>query len=92
MYNRSRLKKNMKINAKVKTNKLIVSDPNILSGTPVVKGTRVPVDRILYLFVEGFTIEEIQQQYSQIDMDTMSALIKEISQLVAASKHDTKTT
>ncbi len=43
--------------------KYIISDPTILSGMPVIKGTRVPIVRILTLLKEGYTIEEIQEHF-----------------------------
>lgn len=46
--------------------KYIISDPTILSGMPVIKGTRVPIVRILTLLKEGYTIEEIQEQFDQL--------------------------
>jgi uncharacterized protein (DUF433 family) len=35
----------------------IHSDPNVLMGKPVVKGTRLAVDFILDLLAEGWTLE-----------------------------------
>lgn len=72
--------------------KYIISDPHILSGTPVIKGTRVPVERILYLFREGYTIEEIQDQYDHIDLKTLEKVLNEISHIVGKTRHDSKTT
>ncbi len=39
----------------------ISSDPAILSGMPVITGTRVPIARILSLLKEGYTLPEIQE-------------------------------
>jgi hypothetical protein len=39
--------------------KYITSDPAILSGMPVIVGTRVPVARILSLLKEEYLLEEI---------------------------------
>ena len=36
--------------------KYIISDPDILGGTPVIKGTRVPIGRILFLLKDGYTL------------------------------------
>src|SRR5213078_3008570 len=38
--------------------KYISSTPQILSGMPVITGTRVPVARILSLLKEGYLLEE----------------------------------
>lgn len=53
----------------------IVSDPEILGGKPVIAGTRIPVDQILYLLKEGFTIEAIQNEYPQLDLQTIAGTV-----------------
>jgi uncharacterized protein (DUF433 family) len=42
--------------------KYIVSDGQILDGTPVVKGTRVPVATIQRLYREGYTEEQLRSE------------------------------
>ncbi len=49
----------------------ITSDPTILSGMPVIKGTRVPVGRILSLLKEGYMLEEIHTQFDHISLKTL---------------------
>ena len=44
-------------------NDRIVIDSEIQHGRPVVRGTRVPVDRILGGLAGGMTLEEICRQY-----------------------------
>jgi uncharacterized protein (DUF433 family) len=50
--------------------KYIISDPDILGGTPVIKGTRVPIGRILFLLKDGYTLEAIHEDYPHIDLPT----------------------
>ena len=38
-------------------------NPSVLIGKPVVKGTRVAVELIMGLLAEGWTTEQILQQY-----------------------------
>jgi len=38
---------------------LITSDPQIMRGTPVFKGTRIPVDLVADMLAQGATAEEI---------------------------------
>ncbi len=45
--------------------KYIVSDPEILGGTPVFKGTRVPVE-ILFDYIKDNSIEEFLKGYPQV--------------------------
>jgi len=42
---------------------LIVSDPDILGGKPIVKGTRISVALILQCLASGMTREEILRGY-----------------------------
>lgn len=70
--------------------KYIVSDPDILGGKPVIKGTRIPIDQILFLLKDGFTIEAIHEQYPHVSIKTISSAIDEVSQLINnASKSKT---
>jgi uncharacterized protein (DUF433 family) len=70
--------------------KYIISDPNILSGMPVVKGTRVPVARILSLLKEGYTLEEIQGQFDHISLQVLEGALEEVAAIIntASLTHD----
>jgi len=41
----------------------IVSDPAILSGTPVFRGTRIPLEHIAGLLRKGVSVLEIAEDY-----------------------------
>ncbi len=60
----------------------IVSSPDILGGKPVIAGTRIPIDQILFLLKSGFTIEAINEEYPQLDIKTISGTIDEAAQLI----------
>lgn len=51
----------------------IVSDPDILGGTPVVVGTRVSVYAIRGRLVGGDRLEELQEDYPYIDPEGLLA-------------------
>lgn len=42
---------------------MVSSDPEIMRGTPVFKGTRIPVDLVADMLAQGATAEEILQGY-----------------------------
>jgi uncharacterized protein (DUF433 family) len=42
---------------------MVVSDPEVMRGTPVFKGTRVPVDLVADMLAQGATAEEILEGY-----------------------------
>ncbi|MGR3303284.1 MAG: DUF433 domain-containing protein [Candidatus Scalindua sp.] len=53
----------------------IVSDPDIMLGKPVVKGTRITVELILRKMAEGMTIEELLEAYPHITKDDILAAV-----------------
>jgi uncharacterized protein (DUF433 family) len=52
----------------------IHSDPDVLVGKPVVKGTRLSVDFILKLFGAGWTREEVLENYPTLNEAALSAV------------------
>ena len=55
-------------------NERIVIDPRIQHGKPVIRGTRVPVARIVCGLAGGMTSEEIQKEYGITPEDVRAAL------------------
>jgi uncharacterized protein (DUF433 family) len=53
----------------------IVSDPTILAGKPVIKGTRLSVEFILNLLAHGASHEEIQSEYSGLKSEDIQACL-----------------
>lgn len=41
---------------------IIETKPNVMGGQPVIKGTRIPVARVLSLFVQGYTLKAIKKE------------------------------
>lgn len=70
-------------------NKYIVSHPKILGGKPVVKGTRIPVDQILFLLKDGFTVDAIHQQYPQLGKQTIEKVIDEAAYVINSNAPQT---
>lgn len=52
----------------------IHSDPAILSGKPVVKGTRLAVDFLLGLLGAGWTPEQILESYPTLTAEALRAV------------------
>ncbi len=67
--------------------KYIVSDPHILFGTPVVKGTRIPIEMITSLLKQGYTLDQIHEMYNWVDKKTLEGVIDEITELVTTTFH-----
>ena len=55
--------------------KRIVSDPDIMIGKPIVKGTRITVELILRKMAEEMTFEELLEAYPHITKDDILAAI-----------------
>ena len=52
---------------------VIVSDPEILGGVPVFRGTRVPFDALLDYLEGGRTILEFVDDFPTVSMDSVIA-------------------
>ncbi len=52
----------------------IHSDPEILAGKPVVKGTRLSVDFLLELFANGWSEEQVLESYPNLTRDSLRAM------------------
>jgi uncharacterized protein (DUF433 family) len=51
----------------------IHSDPDILLGKPVIKGTRLSVDFILRLFSQGWTEKQVLANYPTLTSEALRA-------------------
>jgi uncharacterized protein (DUF433 family) len=54
---------------------LIVSDPNVMMGKPVVAGTRVTVELILEKLSAGETVEEILKAHPRLTREGIQAAL-----------------
>jgi uncharacterized protein (DUF433 family) len=54
----------------------IVSDPQIMRGKPVVKGTRITVELLLEELGEGASIEEIVADYPNLTHEDVLAALR----------------
>ena len=54
---------------------MIVVDPNVMLGKPVLAGTRITVELILDKLAAGETIEQILEEYTQLTRDSILAAL-----------------
>lgn len=52
----------------------IHSDPSVLTGKPVIRGTRLSVEFLLGLLAEGWTEKEILENYAQVSQEALRAV------------------
>ena len=62
----------------------IVIDPGVLSGKPVVKGTRLAVEFIVELLAQGWTEAEILKNYPGITREDILACLAYASDALKA--------
>jgi uncharacterized protein (DUF433 family) len=61
----------------------IVWDPDIISGRPVIKGTRIPVDTILHWVAKGETADRLLVEYPLLTRDDIMAAKSYATDMVA---------
>jgi uncharacterized protein (DUF433 family) len=52
----------------------IHSDPAVIAGKPVVRGTRLAVDFLLGLFAAGWTQEQVMESYPHLSREDLLAV------------------
>jgi uncharacterized protein (DUF433 family) len=67
-------------------NERIVIDPRIQHGKPVIRGTRIPVARIVSGLAGGMTFEEIQNEYG-IAAEDIRAALEFAAQIIEQEEH-----
>ncbi|MGJ5208716.1 DUF433 domain-containing protein [Bradyrhizobium sp. HKCCYLR20261] len=54
----------------------VVRDPTVMSGDPVVRGTRVPAETILAYLRAGYPAQDIFADYPSLPIDGIDAVIR----------------
>jgi len=63
----------------------VVSDPTVLGGKPVIKGTRISVEFILELFASGATRDGILKIYAHLTAEDVEEALRYAADVL---KHD----
>ncbi len=53
----------------------IVTDPAVLVGKPIVRGTRLSVEFLVGVLAEGWTVEQVLKNYPQLTADDIQAAL-----------------
>jgi uncharacterized protein (DUF433 family) len=64
----------------------IVIDPEILTGKPVIKGTRLAVEFIVDLLAQGWQEQEILRNYPGLTHEDIQACLSYASSMLRAEK------
>ena len=65
--------------------RVIAKDPDILGGTPVFRGTRVPIQTLFDYLEGGETLEEFLQGFPTVTRESAIAALEEAKDLLLAS-------
>jgi len=57
-------------------NGYIIVDPNVCSGKPVIKGTRIMVKNILGMVAGGYTVVRILEAYPELTREMVQAALE----------------
>ena len=63
---------------------VIVQDPDVLSGEPVFRGTRVPFQTLLDYLEAGDSLDEFLEQYPGVSREQAIAALEEAKALILA--------
>lgn len=67
-------------------NERIVIDPQICHGKPIIRGTRVPVVRVLGYLAGGMSFEDVQKDFD-LTMEDIRAALGYATELVGEEQH-----
>ena len=57
--------------------KYLTASPDILDGTLCIRGTRLPIDEVLYLLQEGNSLAQINALYPWVPKDILRGAVAE---------------
>jgi len=63
-------------------NDYIVVDPEICSGKPVIRGSRIMVKNILGMVAGGCTIEDIREAYPELSPESIQSALEYAAMVV----------
>lgn len=63
---------------------VIAKNPTILGGTPVFRGTRVPLQLLFDSLERGHTLQEFPEEYPTVSREMAIAALKEAQRLLSA--------
>ena len=64
----------------------ITIDPNVLLGKPTIRGLRIGVEQILRALASGVSVEDLLQDYPELERDDILACIAYAATLVSSER------
>lgn len=53
---------------------IIQQNSKVLGGQPVIRGTRIPVARVVALYIQGYKIKDFKKDYPYLDITKKNLL------------------
>jgi uncharacterized protein (DUF433 family) len=66
---------------------VVHTDPEILSGTPVFVGSRVPFKNLIDYLEQGYTLNEFLDDFPSVSREQALAALEEAKEAVLANAH-----
>ncbi len=63
---------------------VIVSSPDVLGGTPVFRGTRVPIQTLFDYIADGYRLEEFLDNFPTVKREDALRVLEAAAQYVSA--------
>jgi uncharacterized protein (DUF433 family) len=70
----------------MQSNDLITVDPDILGGTPVFKGTRVPVKTLFEYLENNYSLEEFLEYFPSVTSDMARRVLERSEAVLLAAR------
>lgn len=64
----------------------IETNPDILAGKPVVKGTRLAVEFVVGLLAQGWTVDDLLDQYPALTREDVQACLHYASEILKSER------
>ncbi len=64
----------------------IVIDPAVLVGKPIIKGTRISVDFVIGLLAQGWTTDQLLEEYEHLKREDIQACLAYASEVLSNEK------
>jgi uncharacterized protein (DUF433 family) len=58
------------------SSEFVIKNPNIMGGTPVIRGTRVPVSTLFDYLMDGLTLEEFLDHFPTVQKADALAILE----------------
>lgn len=68
---------------RIMDNKIILRDPKVMLGKPIIKGTRITVEIIIRKIADGFSIQDILEGYPHLNEEQIRAALDYAARMIA---------